>query len=195
MHAKGFTAHESSGVSDPGTYLGFIEKIPYLRKLGINAVELLPVHEHYTDDFLRERGLSNYWGYNTIGFFAPESSYATGREPGGQVDEFKTLVRELHKAGMKVILDVVFNHTAEGNELGPTLSFRGIDNPAYYLLTGDDDEPRRYYTNYTGTREHAGLRQSRRRRSGARLAALLGAADACRRVSLRSGVGARSDRS
>lgn len=151
VHAKGFTAHESSGVSDPGTYLGFIEKIPYLRKLGINAVELLPVHEHYTDDFLRERGLSNYWGYNTIGFFAPESSYATGREPGGQVDEFKTLVRELHKAGMKVILDVVFNHTAEGNELGPTLSFRGIDNPAYYLLTGDDDEPRRYYTNYTGT--------------------------------------------
>ena len=151
VHVKGFTAHPSSGVSRPGTYLGFIEKIPHLQRLGINAVELLPVHEFYVDDFLTEKGLTNYWGYNSIGFFAPESSYSTGRTPGGQVSEFKTLVRELHKAGMKVILDVVYNHTGEGNELGPSLSFRGLDNPAYYSLTGPADAPRRYYLNYTGT--------------------------------------------
>lgn len=115
VHVKGFTADPSSSVADPGTYLGFIEKIPYLTRLGVNAVELLPVHEHYVDDFLHDRGLTNYWGYNSIGFFAPESSYATGRTPGCQVGEFKTLVRELHRAGIKVILDVVYNHTAEGN--------------------------------------------------------------------------------
>ena len=121
VHVKGFTAHPSSRVAHPGTYLGFIEKIPHLRRLGINAVELLPVHEHYVEDFLKERGLTNFWGYNTLGFFAPELSYATGSAPGGQVGEFKTMVRELHRAGIKVILDVVYNHTAEGNELGPTL--------------------------------------------------------------------------
>ncbi|MFW0797194.1 glycogen debranching protein GlgX [Gordonia sp. CPCC 205515] len=150
VHTKGFTAHESSGVDAPGTYLGFVDKIPYLTELGINAVELLPVHEYYVDDFLHDRELTNYWGYNTIGFFAPESSYSTGREPGCQVDEFKTLVRELHKAGIKVILDVVFNHSGEGNEMGPTMSFRGIDNPNYYILTGPDDQPGRYYMNYSG---------------------------------------------
>ncbi len=150
VHAKGFTAHPSSEVADRGTYLGFIEKIPYLKDLGINAVELLPIHEYYVDDFLVEKGLTNYWGYNTVGFFAPESSYSTGRTPGCQVAEFKTLVRELHKAGIKVILDVVYNHTGEGNEMGPSLSFRGIDNPAYYSLTGPGDAPGRYYMNYTG---------------------------------------------
>jgi isoamylase len=150
VHLKGFTAHPSSRVRMPGTYLGFIEKIGYLKDLGINAVELLPIHEFYVDDFLLDRGLTNYWGYNTIGFFAPESSYGTRRAPGCQVDEFKTLVRELHKAGIEVILDVVYNHTGEGNELGPTLSFRGIDNPAYYCLTGPPREPARYYMNYTG---------------------------------------------
>ncbi|GAB2672962.1 glycogen debranching protein GlgX [Gordonia jinhuaensis] len=150
VHLKGFTAHESSGVSAPGTYLGFIDKIDHLRRLGINAVELLPIHEKYVDDFLVDRGLTNYWGYNTIGFFAPESSFAAGDRPGAQVTEFKTLVRALHQAGMKVILDVVFNHTGEGNEMGPTMSFRGIDNQAYYILTGDDSEPRRYYMNYSG---------------------------------------------
>jgi isoamylase len=150
VHVKGFTAHRSSGVSHPGTYLGFIEKIPYLAKLGVNAVELLPIHEYYVDDFLLQKGLTNYWGYNSIGFFAPESSYSTGRTPGGQVAEFKTLVRELHKAGIKVILDVVYNHTGEGNEMGPSLSFRGFDNAAYYSLTGPADAPRRYYMNYTG---------------------------------------------
>ncbi|MBI5016621.1 MAG: glycogen debranching protein GlgX [Deltaproteobacteria bacterium] len=150
VHVKGFTAHPFSGVSHPGTYLGFVEKIPHLVALGVNAVELLPVHEFVVEDFLRERGRTNYWGYNTLGYFAPESSYGTGSWPGCQVAEFKTLVRELHRAGVEVILDVVFNHTAEGSELGPTLCFRGIDNPTYYCLTGPADAPRRYYQNYTG---------------------------------------------
>jgi isoamylase len=150
VHAKGFTAHPSSGVNFPGTYLGFIEKIPHLTRLGINAVELLPVHEHYVDDFLVERGLTNYWGYNSIGFFAPESSYSTRRTPGCQVTEFKMLVRELHRAGIVVILDVVYNHTGEGNERGPMISFRGLDNLAYYSLTGPPDAPSRYYLNFTG---------------------------------------------
>src|SRR5262245_5451734 len=150
VHVKGFTAHASSRVQSPGTYLGFIEKIPHLQRLGINAVELLPVHEFYVDDFLVQRGLTNYWGYNSIGFFAPESSYSTGRSPGCQVTEFKTLVRALHRAGIKVLLDVVYNHTGEGNELGPSLSFRGLDNPSYYSLTGPPDAPRRYYMNFTG---------------------------------------------
>jgi glycogen operon protein len=150
VHLKGFTAHPSSRVRFPGTYLGFIEKIPHLTALGINAVELLPVHEFFVDDFLIAKGLTNYWGYNSIGFFAPESSYSTGRVPGGQVAEFKTLVRELHKAGIKVILDVVYNHSAEGNELGPTIAFKGIDNPSYYFLSGAEAEPGRYYMNYTG---------------------------------------------
>ncbi|HOS41426.1 MAG TPA: glycogen debranching protein GlgX [Spirochaetota bacterium] len=149
-HVRGFTAHPSSGVKYPGTYAGFIEKIPYLKDLGINAVELLPVHESYVDDFLVARGLTNFWGYNTIGFFAPESSFGSGVRPGCQVDEFKALVRALHAAGIEVILDVVYNHTAEGNELGPTMSFRGIDNTVYYILTGVDGHPSRYYMNYSG---------------------------------------------
>ena len=151
VHVKGFTGHPSSKVAHPGTYLGFVEKIPHLQRLGINAVELLPVHEHYVEDFLKERRLTNYWGYNTLAFFAPELSYATGAAPGCQVGEFKTMVRELHRAGIKVILDVVYNHSAEGNELGPTLSLRGIDNPTYYALGGPADQPGRYYLNYTGT--------------------------------------------
>ena len=150
VHLKGFTAHRSSGVKNPGTYLGFIEKIHYLKELGINAVEFLPLHEFYVDDFLINQGLTNYWGYNTIGFFAPESSYSAKMLPGCQVNEFKTLVRELHKAGIEIILDVVYNHTGEGNELGPTLCFRGIDNPTYYCLAGTAIEPYRYYMNYTG---------------------------------------------
>ena len=150
VHVKGFTAHPSSGVHSPGTYLGFIEKIPHLTRLGVNAVELLPVHEYYVDDFLIQRGLTNYWGYNSIGFFAPESSYCSRRAPGCQVAEFKTLVRELHRAGIKVILDVVYNHTGEGNEMGPMMCFRGVDNLSYYSLTGPADAPRRFYMNYTG---------------------------------------------
>jgi isoamylase len=150
VHVKGFTAHPSSQVSYPGTYLGFIQKIPHLVELGINAVEFLPVHEFYVDDFLHERGLTNYWGYNSIGFFAPELSYGTGRSYGCQVAEFKTLVRELHRAGIAVILDVVYNHTGEGNEYGPSISFKGIDNPSYYVLTGSKFQPYAYYMNYTG---------------------------------------------
>jgi glycogen operon protein len=150
VHARGFTAHPSSRVNAPGTYLGFAEKIPYLKSLGVNAVELLPVHECQVEDFLRDKGLTNYWGYNTLGFFAPESAYGTGGKPGCQVAEFKTLVRKLHAAGIEVILDVVYNHTAEGNELGPTLSFRGIDNRTYYCLTGGPHDPGRYYVNYSG---------------------------------------------
>jgi glycogen operon protein len=150
VHLKGFTAHKSSGVRQPGTYLGFIEKVPYLKELGINAVELLPVHEFYVEDFLQNKKLTNYWGYNTLGFFAPESSYGTQSSPGSQVREFKTLVRELHKAGIEVILDVVFNHSGEGNEMGPTLCLKGVDNPTYYTLTGGPHDPYRYYMNYTG---------------------------------------------
>lgn len=150
VHLKGFTAHPSSGVKNPGTYLGFIEKIPYLKELGINAVEFLPLHEFYVEDALIEKGLTNYWGYNTICFFAPESSYSTQIYPGCQVHEFKTMVRELHHAGIEVILDVVYNHSGEGNELGPTISFKGIDNPTYYTLTGPPEEPSRFYVNYTG---------------------------------------------
>jgi glycogen operon protein len=121
-----------------------------LKNLGINAVELLPVHEFYVDDFLTNKGLTNYWGYNTIGFFAPESSYSSRQFPGCQVNEFRTLVRELHKAGIEVILDVVFNHTGEGNEMGPMISFKGVDNPTYYTLTGTTSDPLRYYMNFTG---------------------------------------------
>jgi glycogen operon protein len=150
VHLKGFTAHRSSRVRHPGTYLGFVEKIPYLVDLGVNAVELLPIHAFHTEDFLASRGLTNYWGYSTIGFFAPEPSYAAGRAPGCEVGEIKTLVRELHRAGIELILDVVYNHTAEGNELGPTLSLKGIDNPTYYMLTGGPYDPLRYYANHTG---------------------------------------------
>lgn len=149
-HLKGFTAHASSHVRHPGTYTGFIKKIPYLIELGVNAVELLPVHDFYIRRFLREKGLTEYWGYNSIAYFSPEWSYSTKSHPGCQVNEFKTLVRELHKAGIEIILDVVYNHSGEGNELGPTLCFRGIDNQSYYLLRGDEKEPYRYYVNDTG---------------------------------------------
>ncbi len=152
-HLKGFTAHPSSEVKHPGTYLGFIEKIPYLKKLGINAVELMPIHEFIVRKELLEKGLTDYWGYNSICFFAPESSYGTQIQPGCQVAEFKTLVKELHKSGIEVILDVVYNHTGEGNHLGPALCFKGIDNPTYYALVQNPDnqqESYRFYLNDTG---------------------------------------------
>lgn len=151
VHLKGFTAHKTAGVSMSGTYLGFVEKISYLKELGVNAVEFLPIHEHYTSEQLIQKKLTNYWGYNTIGFFAPEWSYSSQNFPGCQVTEFKTLVRELHKAGIEVILDVVYNHTGEENELGPTICFRGIDNQTYYGLQGPADQPYRYYRNNAGT--------------------------------------------
>jgi isoamylase len=132
-----------------GTYAGLAHPacIDYLKKLGITAVELMPVHHFVDDRHLVEAGLTNFWGYNTIGFFAPDVRYAAGGVKGEQVTEFKNMVKALHKAGIEVILDVVYNHTAEGNHLGPTLSFKGIDNLAYYRLTDD----KRYYMDYTGT--------------------------------------------
>src|SRR5213596_3397489 len=133
-----------------GTYaaLGSPAGIDYLKKLGVTAVDLLPVHAHIDDKILVDSELTNYWGYNTIGFFAPHAQYSSGGQTGAQVSEFKSMVRNLHAAGIEVILDVVYNHTAEGNHLGPTLCFRGIDNPAYYRLVDDDPQ---YYTDYTGT--------------------------------------------
>ncbi|HEX2844841.1 MAG TPA: alpha-amylase family glycosyl hydrolase, partial [Candidatus Limnocylindria bacterium] len=148
VHVKGFTMlHPEVPEELRGTYAGLSSgpAIDYLTNLGITAVELLPVHQHVNDRHLVERGLSNYWGYNTIGFFAPEVRYSATGEP---VSEFKTMVKRFHDAGIEVILDVVYNHTGEGNHLGPTLSFRGIDNAAYYRLSPDDQ---RYYVDYTGT--------------------------------------------
>ena len=150
MHVRSFTAHPSSGVKFPGTFAGLMEKIDYLQSLGINCVELMPVFEF--DEFENSRTspvngetLYNYWGYSTVGFFAPKAGYAATGALGMQVDELKNLVKQLHKAGIEVILDVVFNHTAEGNEMGPTISFRGLDNQTYYMLT-----PQGYYYNFSG---------------------------------------------
>src|SRR5204862_8175456 len=116
--------------------------------LGVTAVELMPVHQFVNDSHLKEKGLGNYWGYNTIGFFAPHNTYSASVHRGQQVQEFKTMVRALHQAGIEVILDVVYNHTAEGNHLGPTLAFRGIDNASYYRLV---DADRSHYYDTTGT--------------------------------------------
>lgn len=151
VHVTGFTKQCPEIPEElRGTYLGLSHphSIDYFKKLGVTAVELLPVHEHIDDWHLQSKDLSNYWGYNTIGFFAPESSYARESDQANQVQEFKQMVKDLHKAGIEVILDVVYNHTAEGNQLGPTLSFKGIDNPAYYRLVPDDF---RHYFDYTGT--------------------------------------------
>ena len=150
-HIRGFTCHTTSNVKHPGTFQGLIEKIPYLKELGITAVELLPIQEFDESEIMRKNPvngeqLMNYWGYNTISFFAPKGRYSSSGSMGEQVLEFKKMVRELHKAGIEVILDVVFNHTAEGDETGPTLCFRGLDNTIYYLL---DDGGRRY-RNYSG---------------------------------------------
>jgi isoamylase len=132
-----------------GTYAGIASPaaIKYFKDLGVTTIELLPVHEHVDDSILLDRGLSNYWGYNSIGYFAPESSYSSKGVLGGQVTDFKEMVRELHRAGLEIILDVVYNHTAEGNHLGPTLSFKGVDNAAYYRLVANDH---RFYMDYTG---------------------------------------------
>jgi glycogen operon protein len=151
MHVRSFTAHSSSGAKAPGTFAAIRSRIPYLKELGVNCIELLPVYEF--DEFENSRQhpdtgewLLNYWGYSTVGFFAPKAGYAATGRFGMQVDEFKALVKELHRNGIEVILDVVFNHTAEGNEHGPTLSFRGLDNKTYYMLTPDG-----YYFNFSGT--------------------------------------------
>lgn len=133
-----------------GTYAGLVHPsvIEYLKKLGITAIELMPIHQFVNDPFLQEKGLNNYWGYNTIGFFAPHNAYSSQGQRGEQVNEFRAMVKEFHAAGIEVILDVVYNHTAEGNHMGPTLSFKGIDNQAYYRLVDNDQM---HYFDTTGT--------------------------------------------
>ncbi|MBV8353656.1 MAG: glycogen debranching protein GlgX [Verrucomicrobia bacterium] len=150
VHVSGFSKlWEKIPEEIRGTYAGLAAPaaIRYFKELGVTAIELLPVHEHVDDSILLDRGLTNYWGYNTIGYFAPESSYSCKGVNGGQVTDFKDMVRDLHRAGLEVIIDVVYNHTAEGNHLGPTISFKGIDNAAYYRLVAND---RRFYMDYTG---------------------------------------------
>jgi isoamylase len=149
-HVKGFTQlHPDIPEQIRGTYAALAHPvtIKYLQDLGITAIELMPVHHFVTDRYLKDKGLTNYWGYNTLGFFAPDVRYSSSGRLGQQVVEFKNMVKALHKAGIEVILDVVYNHTGEGSELGPTISFRGIDNATYYRLTED----RRFYMDYTGT--------------------------------------------
>jgi len=150
-HVKGLTQlHPDVPEEIRGTYAALAHPaiIEHLTKLGVTAIELMPVHQFVQDSTLLEKGLRNYWGYNTLGFFAPHADYAATGQPGQQVQEFKSMVKALHAAGIEVILDVVYNHTAEGNHLGPTLSFKGIDNAAYYRVVEDDQ---RYYMDYTGT--------------------------------------------
>ena len=151
-HVRGFTIHPTSGVDHPGTYLGLAEKVPYLKTLGVTAVELMPIQEFNEDSLMRSnpqtgQPLRNYWGYDPVVFCAPNASYSSSGGLGRPKLEFKQMVRALHNAGIEVILDVVFNHTAEGDELGPTLCFRGIDNAIFYTLGND----KRYYKDFTGT--------------------------------------------
>jgi isoamylase len=151
LHVKGFTKlHPEIPEALRGTYAGLAAKpsIQYLKRLGVTAVELMPVHAFLADKHLVEKGLTNYWGYNTTNFFSPESRYSGSGDRGGQVSEFKSMVKAFHREGIEVILDVVYNHTAEGNHMGPLLSFRGVDNPTYYRLVPDQA---RYYMDYTGT--------------------------------------------
>ena len=148
LHVRGFTKHPSSHVNYPGTFAGLAEKIPYLKELGINAVELMPIFEF--DEMRDERiingkRLLDYWGYNSVSFFAPNTSYTARIEYNREGDELKSLIKKFHENGIEVILDVVFNHTAEGNEHGPYISFKGFDNNVYYMLTPDA----KYY-NFSG---------------------------------------------
>ncbi|PPF46155.1 glycogen debranching enzyme GlgX [Pseudoclavibacter sp. AY1F1] len=157
-HVKGLTElHPDVPEEIRGTYAGIAHPaiVEHLKRLGVTAIELMPVHQFVQDSTLIEKGLRNYWGYNTISFLAPHADYASQGTAGQQVQEFKSMVRTLHANGIEVILDVVYNHTAEGNHLGPTLSFRGIDNGAYYRLEEDD---KRYYTDYTGTGNSLNMR-------------------------------------
>jgi isoamylase len=150
MHVRGFSIrHPSIPEPQRGTYEALTSEhaLEHLKKLGVTAVELMPVHHHARDRYLHEKGLTNYWGYNSYGYFAPERRFAASRTPAGAVREFKRMVRALHAAGLEVILDVVYNHTAEGNQLGPTLSLKGIDNASYYRLVSDNP---RYYMDFTG---------------------------------------------
>ncbi|MDT7570508.1 MAG: isoamylase, partial [Actinomycetota bacterium] len=162
-HVKGLTQlHPDIPEDERGTYAGLAHPAitEHLTKLGVTAIELMPVHQFVQDSTLLDKGLRNYWGYNTLGFFAPHQEYSSAADAedkiGQQVQEFKQMVRSMHAAGIEVILDVVYNHTAEGNHLGPTLSFKGIDNPSYYRLMEDDA---RYYMDYTGTGNSLNVRQ------------------------------------
>jgi glycogen operon protein len=158
VHVKGFTArHPGIPPELRGKYAGLAHPVAlqYLKRLGVTAVELMPVHQFIHDGVLVDRGLRNYWGYNSIGYLAPHNEYAAAGQNGQQVQEFKQMVKTLHREGIEVILDVVYNHTAEGNHLGPMLSFRGIDNPAYYRLVADNP---RYYMDYTGTGNSLNMR-------------------------------------
>jgi isoamylase len=150
VHVKGLSHHPSSSSEHAGSYLGVIDKIPHLQKLGVTAVELLPVHHFNAEEPCRTdpttgKELMNYWGYSSLGFFAPEPTYRYGEKPSSEVEQFRKMVKELHRAGIEVILDVVFNHTGEGDQRGPTLGFRGFDNSIYYMLSDN-----RYYRNYSG---------------------------------------------
>ncbi len=161
LHVKGFTMQHPEIPADlRGTYAGLAHpaSIEYLKKLGITSVELMPIHHSVADRHLLQRGLTNYWGYNSLGFFAPDARFSAAGSAGDQVAEFKNMVRTLHSAGLEVILDVVYNHTAEGNHLGPTVCFRGIDNTAYYRAV--DGQPR-YYMDYTGCGNTLNMRHPR----------------------------------
>ena len=152
MHVGGFTKSPTSGVANPGTFSGVIEKIPYLKELGVTAVELLPVFSFDNKDVIKEHDgekLVNYWGYSTVGYFAPHDGYCSSPESGSHIKEFRDMVKALHAAGIEVILDVVFNHTDEGNHQGPVFSFKGFENSTYYYLTGPDGS-REFYYDYTG---------------------------------------------
>ena len=184
MHVRGFTRHPSSGVAEKrrGTFAGLIEKIPYLKELGVTAVELMPVFQFDAQDC--SAGRVNYWGYAPVSFFAPHQAYSSRQDPLGPLDEFRDMVKALHRAGIEVILDVVFNHTAEGDHAGPTLSFRGLDNLTYYILEQD----RSRYANYSGTGNTLNAQSSDCPPDDPRQPPLLGQRDACGRLSIRSGV-------
>ena len=182
MHVKGFTQrHPLIPESDRGTFAGLSHPaIPaYLRSLGVTSVELLPIHSFIDDSYLVDKGLRNYWGYNSIGFFAPETRYL--RTDGA--NEFKTMINQFHAHGLEIILDVVYNHTAEGNELGPTLSFKGIDNASYYRLL-PEQQPLLHQRHRH--RKHGQSLASARAADGGGFPALLGDRNAGRRLSLRS---------
>ena len=185
VHVGGFTRSPSSAVAHPGTFAGMIEKIPYLQALGVTAVELLPVFEFDdTNVSVNPAGdpIRNYWGYSTVGFFSPHSGYCVQRNGVSHITEFRDLVKALHRAGIEVILDVVFNHTDEGNELGPTHSFRGMDNRTFYLL---DPNQSGHLPELQRRGQYVQCQSSVDAEVHRRLPAVLGAGDARRRVPLR----------
>ena len=184
LHVRGFTRHPNSGIAPDkrGTYAGLVEKIPYLQRLGVNAVELLPVFQFDPQDAPRNR--VNYWGYQPVSFFAPHHAYASTRGALAVLDEFRDMVKALHRAGIEVILDVVFNHTSEGEHDGPTLSYRALANDFYYILSQDKSR----YADYTGCGNTLNGNQPIVRRLILDSLRYWVAADACRRVPFRPGL-------